>query len=88
MLCAVCSWAGVPAGDGSVAQSIEADKRGRTGLEDAPYPQGAELQRLFAAACTVKANDVAAGLSGTAVGEAMRKARTRAIGVARGETGV
>ena len=77
-----------PARIRQLATVCEADKRGRTGLEDAPYPQGAELQRLFAAACTVKANDVAAGLSGTAVGEAMRKARTRAIGVARGETGV
>ncbi len=74
-----------PARVAQLATVCEADKRGRTGLEDAPYPQGAELKRLFAAACAVKAQAVAAGLIGTAVGEAMRKARVRAIGAARGE---
>ena len=63
----------------------EADKRGRTGLESAPYPQRAELERLHAAAFAVKAGDVAAGLSGPAVGEAMRKARVQAIAQARGK---
>ncbi len=61
----------------------EADKRGRTGLENEPYPQRVELLRLHAAACAVKAADVAAGLSGPAVGEAMRDARVRAIAQAR-----
>ena len=57
----------------------------RQGLESAPYPQRAELERLHAAAFAVKAGDVAAGLSGPAVGEAMRKARVQAIAQARGK---
>ena len=42
MLCAVCSWAGVLAGDGSVAQSIEADKRGRKNRARKKAVPGAE----------------------------------------------
>lgn len=74
-----------PARVAQLAQVCEADKRGRAGLEDAPYPQAAELQRLFAAACAVKAADVAQGLEGPAIGEALRKARVRAIRQARGD---
>ena len=66
-----------------LALVCEADKRGRTGLENEPYPQRAELLRLHTAACAVKAADVATGLSGPAVGEAMRDARVRAIAKAR-----
>lgn len=72
-----------PARIAQLAIACEADKRGRAGLEDAAYPQRAELERLHAAACAVKAGDVAAGLSGAAVGEAMRKARVAAIARAR-----
>lgn len=61
----------------------EADKRGRTGSEDEPYPQRAELMRVHAAAAAVKAADVAAGLSGPAVGDAIREARIDAIAKAR-----
>ncbi len=61
----------------------EADKRGRTGLEGAPYPQRAELERLHTAAAAVKAADVAVGLTGPAVGEAIREARIKAIAKAR-----
>ena len=61
----------------------EADKRGRTRSEDEPYPQRAELMRLHAAAAAVKAADVAAGLSGPAVGDAIREARIDAIAKAR-----
>lgn len=61
----------------------EADKRGRAGLGDEPYPQRPELQRLHAAASTVKAVDVAAGLAGPAVGDAIREARVNAIAQAR-----
>lgn len=70
-----------------LALACEADKRGRAGLEDEPYPQGAELQRLFDAARTVRAADVAEGLSGPAVGEAVRRARIEAIARARGHQG-
>ena len=61
----------------------EADKRGRTGLENEAYPQRAELVRLHRAATAVKAADVAAGLNGPVVGDAMRDARIKAITRAR-----
>ncbi len=61
----------------------EADKRGRLGLAESDYPQGALLRAAFAAACTVKATPfVAAGLEGPAIAEAMRKERIRAIAAA------
>ena len=62
----------------------EADKRGRLGSEDAAYPQGEVLRRAHAAALAVHARDIATeGLSGTQVGEALRKARIAAISAAR-----
>ena len=62
----------------------EADKRGRTGLQDQPYPQREELLRLLAAAHAERSADVARdGLAGPALGEALAKARIRAIGAAR-----
>lgn len=62
----------------------EADKRGRTGLQDKSYPQRAELQRLLEAAQSVRAADVAReGLEGPALGEALARARIRAIRAAR-----
>src|SRR5690606_3097362 len=67
-----------------LAIACEADKRGRTGLEDQPYPQGEELVRLREAAATVTGADIAhLDLKGPAFGEALRKARIAAIGAAR-----
>ena len=66
-----------------LATVCEADKRGRAGLADVPYPQAALLRRLHAAACAVRSADVAAGLTGPAVGEALRKARIAAIALAK-----
>ena len=67
-----------------LALVCEADKRGRTGLEDEPYLQGPELLRLHAAACAVRAVDLAdRGLEGPALGEAIRQARIAAIRRAR-----
>jgi tRNA nucleotidyltransferase (CCA-adding enzyme) len=67
-----------------LALVCEADKRGRAGLQDAPYPPGPELLRLHAAAMAVRAADIAGeGLQGPALGEALAKARIRAIGAAR-----
>ncbi len=67
-----------------LATVCEADKRGRGGSEEADYPQGAELQRLHRAALAVGARDIACeGLSGAAVGQALARARTAAIAVAR-----
>lgn len=67
----------------AMAKTCEADKRGRAGLQDAPYPSADELRRLFAAACAVRAADVAEGLTGPAVGVAMRNARVKAVADAR-----
>lgn len=67
-----------------MAQVCEADKRGRGGMAEAEYPQGAELMRLHAAAMAVRGADVATpGMAGPAIGEALRKARIAAIGAAR-----
>ncbi|ALN89492.1 multifunctional CCA addition/repair protein [Lysobacter gummosus] len=61
----------------------EADKRGRLGLEDNDYPQGASLRAALHAALKVRASDLKPGLSGPAVGEAMRRARIEAIAVVK-----
>ena len=66
-----------------LATVCEADARGRTGLGDSAYPQAEALRRLHAAALAVRSGDVAAGLEGPAIGEALRKARIAAIAAAR-----
>ena len=59
----------------------EADKRGRLGLGESDYPQGAYLRRAFEIAGEVKAAPfVEAGLHGPAIAEAMRKERIRVLG--------
>ena len=66
----------------------EADKRGRAGLQDEPYPQREKLRRLHAAALAIRGADVACeGLSGPELGEALRKARIEAIHLARHDSG-
>lgn len=58
----------------------EADKRGRLGHAESDYPQGDYLRAAYAAARAVQAAPfVAAGLSGPAIAEAMRRARRQAI---------
>jgi tRNA nucleotidyltransferase (CCA-adding enzyme) len=60
--------------------ACEADKRGRTGLSERPYPQRPYLEACFAAARTVSAAPfVAAGLEGEAIGEAIKRARIRTV---------
>lgn len=67
-----------------LATVCEADKRGRTGLRDAPYPQAGELLRLHAAALAVRSTSLATeGLAGPEFGAALRKARIIAIHAAR-----
>ena len=67
-----------------LATVCEADKRGRTGLENEPYPQAGELVRLRDAAATVTGADIAnQDLKGPAFGEALRTARIAAIAAAR-----
>jgi len=67
-----------------LAAVCEADKRGRLGLEDQPYPQAAELVRLLDVARAVGTAQLdMARLQGPQVGEALRKARIRAIAAAQ-----
>ena len=67
-----------------IALCCEADKRGRLGFEDSDYPQGETLKRLHQAALAVQARDLdLSGLKGPAVGDALAKARVKAISAAR-----
>jgi len=60
--------------------ACEADKRGRLGLADLPYPQAEFLHAAHAAARAIEAAPfVAQGIAGPKIGEAMRAARQRAI---------
>jgi tRNA nucleotidyltransferase (CCA-adding enzyme) len=71
----------------------EADKRGRLGLTEAPYPPRAELDRLHAAVLAVRARDLEGDgdpgfgeLTGEQVGERLRQARIAAIHQARADS--
>ena len=87
-LIARCDGFRQPARIALLAKVCEADKRGRGGMAEADYPQGAELVRLHAAAMAVRGADVVRpGMTGPAVGEALRRARIAAIGAARAEEG-
>lgn len=69
-----------------LALVCEADKRGRLGRENEPYPQGEALRRVHAAALAVNARDLATGgMDGRQIGEALRRARIEAIRMARRE---
>jgi tRNA nucleotidyltransferase (CCA-adding enzyme) len=58
----------------------EADKRGRLGRQDQPYPQAVYLRECFEAMRAVTAEPfLARGLSGEAIGAAMREARLEAV---------
>ncbi|MES2715915.1 MAG: multifunctional CCA addition/repair protein [Pseudomonadota bacterium] len=67
------------------------DARGRTGLEDRPYPQAERLQAALVAALAapvqgVAAAAAAAGLKGPAIGERIRAAREAAVAAALAAT--
>jgi tRNA nucleotidyltransferase (CCA-adding enzyme) len=67
-----------------LATVCEADKRGRLGLEEQPYPQARELLRLLEVARSVGTSSLDLDkLNGPEVGEALRKARIAAIRTAR-----
>lgn len=60
--------------------ACEADHRGRTGFEQAPYPQAQRLQLALEAARGVDVASLAKqGLTGEAMRDALRAARTQAI---------
>lgn len=69
--------------------ACEADARGRTGLEERPYPQRELLLSVWQAALAVDTRAVAGpggqgdGLNGEALGEAIRRARLAAVKTAR-----
>jgi tRNA nucleotidyltransferase (CCA-adding enzyme) len=64
--------------------ACEADKRGRLGAENADYPQADYVRSAHAAAAEVDALVfVEQGLTGPAIGEAVRKARTHTIASVR-----
>jgi tRNA nucleotidyltransferase (CCA-adding enzyme) len=60
--------------------ACEADSRGRTGLESAPYPQRGYLQAVRDAAAAIKptAEDIAAG-DGARIAERLQRRRVQAI---------
>ena len=68
-----------------LAVVCEADKRGRLGLEDAPYPSRETLLEALDAARSVRVDQLPAGLQGPALGEALRAARVDAIARATGK---
>ena len=69
--------------------ACEADARGRTGLEERPYPQRELVLSAWQAALAVDTRAVAGpggqgdGLNGEALGEAIRQARLAAVTTAR-----
>lgn len=66
--------------------ACEADKRGRLGLEESDYPQAQFLRAAFAAAKQVASQEfIDRGLTGPAVGEAIREARVLAIAAVTAE---
>jgi tRNA nucleotidyltransferase (CCA-adding enzyme) len=61
-------------------QACAADARGRLGLESREYPQAAYLREALDIANTVSTDDIlSAGISGKAVGEALKKKRCEAL---------
>jgi tRNA nucleotidyltransferase (CCA-adding enzyme) len=68
-----------------LAVVCEADKRGRLGLEDQPYPPRDALLQALEAARAVRVDMLPAGLEGPALGEALRTARIDAIARATGK---
>jgi tRNA nucleotidyltransferase (CCA-adding enzyme) len=74
--------------------ACEADARGRTGLEEQTYPQRDLVLAAWQAALAVNTSAVAGpggagdGLSGEAIGEAIRQARLAAVTAARKQFGV
>ena len=83
-LIARCDGFRKPARIDQLALVCECDKRGRLGSAEDAYPQGELLRRAHAAALAINARDIAAdGITGPAMGEALRRARIAAIAAVR-----
>jgi tRNA nucleotidyltransferase (CCA-adding enzyme) len=66
--------------------ACEADKRGRLGFEESPYPQAGYVRFARDAAAAIDARPfVEQGLNGEAIGDAVRKARVKAIAAIRAQ---
>ena len=59
--------------------ACEADSRGRTGLETAPYPQADRLRAAQAAAAAITSREVASESEGAAIGAELHKLRIAAL---------
>ena len=73
-----------PARFAQVLQACLCDARGRTGLEDRPYPPADRLPRLLAAACAIDTAGIAEqamrqGKRGAEIGQAVMAARSAAL---------
>jgi tRNA nucleotidyltransferase (CCA-adding enzyme) len=73
-----------PARLDAILLACECDARGRTGLDDAPYPQRPRLLAVQAAAlaqdtAVVAADAAARGLAGPEIGAAVHAARVAAV---------
>ncbi len=61
-------------------QACEADAKGRSGLENAPYPQAELLRAAAKAAAFADTASVLSGtLQGAQIGEAIRRLRIKAV---------
>ncbi|MDE2408571.1 MAG: multifunctional CCA addition/repair protein [Xanthomonadaceae bacterium] len=79
-LIARCDGFRKPARIDQLATVCEADARGRAGHSDTAYLQAAHLRHLHAAALAVRSDIITAqGITGPAFGEALRRARIKAI---------
>ncbi len=60
--------------------ACEADAKGRTGLENNPYPQAFFVLQAANAACNVNTSDILNGqLEGSKIGDAIRRLRIKAV---------
>ncbi|ATD68673.1 multifunctional CCA addition/repair protein [Luteimonas chenhongjianii] len=83
-LIARCDGFRKPARIDQLATVCECDKRGRLGSAEAAYPQADLLRRAHAAALAINARElVAEGITGPAIGKALRKAQIAAIARSR-----
>jgi tRNA nucleotidyltransferase (CCA-adding enzyme) len=60
--------------------ACEADAKGRTGLENTPYPQAGLLRGAAGVAASVDSSSILnGGLKGSHIGEAIRRLRIKAV---------